>query len=440
MNPKIYLPFLLFGFIQEGTAQESLTLSEAMQLARKENKQIQIQILETRKAEETIKEQRSFLLPEVSINTGYSFFAERPVIFLREQSSAQKVMPVQVGGRNATHLGLSATYPILQPALNSRSRLAGINAHAEQERTNDLTNEILFEVARTYYTVQFYSEQKALLQQSLKRNEHALADSRQLLQQGKGLKTDTIRNYIDVQNIRASIASLENKTSVEILHLQQLIGLKSGSSITLTDKLYDRQPVLSSLDSLISFAMEHRPDVKAQRLSIRYAKEEEQLAKAEFKPSVHAVAQYQLQSQSDQFNFWQRAFPRTSFVGIQLNVPIYAGRREKYRSALTHFSMHQQVLQLAHLKQRISVEITSLVERMKDAYLQKDIQDKNVDAAQINFNIVNDRYKHGISSRLELADAELILSQAKINQLHAVFVLKTLELELLKATGSLFID
>ena len=440
MNSKIFLFASTLLLAKAALAQEQqLSLSEALKLAQQQNKQIQIKSLESKKAEEAIKEQRSFLLPSVSASAAYHIYAERPVIFLRDQSSANKVNAVQVGGTNAANVVLSGNYAILQPAQHSRIRMAQINALAEKERVNDFANSVLLEVARGYYTIQFYKEQKALLQQSLKRNEHALADSRMLLQQGKGLKTDTLRNFIDVQNLKASILSLENKIEVELMHLKQLTGLKGGTVITLVDKLEEvyTETLFEQKDSLVTFATDNRPDIKAQRQMIAFNKEQERAIKAEYKPSLHAIAQYQVQTQSDKFGLSNNDFPRTSFIGLQLNVPIYSGKRQQYRNSIAHYSKHQAILALADLKQTVSVEIHSLLEEMRDAVMQKEIHDKNVEAAQINFNMINERYKHGLSNRLELSDAELILTQAKINRLQAIYGLKTLEVELKRASGLL---
>jgi outer membrane protein TolC len=51
-----------------------------------------------------------------------------------------------------------------------------------------------------------------------------------------------------------------------------------------------------------------------------------------------------------------------------------------------------------------------------------------------------DRYQHGMSSRLELADAELALTQAKINVLETVYNIRLLELQMEKALGLLSLN
>ena len=65
------------------------------------------------------------------------------------------------------------------------------------------------------------------------------------------------------------------------------------------------------------------------------------------------------------------------------------------------------------------------------------MQGRTVQAAHMNFKILDDRYKNGLSSRLELSDAELALTEAKMNQLQLTFNLKIAKLQLDKALGIL---
>ena len=51
--------------------------------------------------------------------------------------------------------------------------------------------------------------------------------------------------------------------------------------------------------------------------------------------------------------------------------------------------------------------------------------------------MAENRYKQGLGSRRELADAELALTQAKANQLQALYQVKVYQLELLKVMGLL---
>jgi outer membrane protein TolC len=150
-----------------------------------------------------------------------------------------------------------------------------------------------------------------------------------------------------------------------------------------------------------------------------------------------AVAQYQLQSQQDNLKIWDYGFPRTSFAGVRLSIPIYSGGRAKYKTAQSQFDMQQNDLAIAELKNGIQTELISLSANLQEAYNQWKIQQQNVDAAQINYTMMNDRYKNGLSNRLELTDAELALTKAKLDNLQSIYLIKLSEVQLQKAMGIL---
>src|SRR5688500_13665318 len=95
------LSLLLFAVTTSLRAQQKpISLRDAYQIASKANRQLQIQVLEKRSAEQAVKEAKSHLLPTVSVSANYSFFTDRAVIFLRDETADKKVNPVKVGGRN----------------------------------------------------------------------------------------------------------------------------------------------------------------------------------------------------------------------------------------------------------------------------------------------------------------------------------------------------
>lgn len=86
---------------------------------------------------------------------------------------------------------------------------------------------------------------------------------------------------------------------------------------------------------------------------------------------------------------------------------------------------------------RANTEVASLTNNLKETVQRSTIQERTVQAAEMNFRIVNDRYINGLSSRLELSDAELALTEAKMNQLNALYNVKIAILQLDKALGML---
>lgn len=95
------------------------------------------------------------------------------------------------------------------------------------------------------------------------------------------------------------------------------------------------------------------------------------------------------------------------------------------------------MLSLEDATEKANTEIASLQSNLKERLQRLSVQERTVQAAEMNFRIVNDRYKNGLSSRLELSDAELALTEAKMNRLNLIFSAKMAKLQLDKALGIL---
>lgn len=437
---SLLLLLLTLSFVESVTAQsKELSLADALKIASTGNRNLQIRLLEERKASEAVKEAKSFLRPTVGLNFSYNVFAERPVIYLRNETASPKVNDVKYGGSFAFVGAVTASYPLLNHAIKSNIKLAGINTEIQKQETKNTEEELALEVSRLYLSIIFHKEERIQLEQSLLRNERALKDSRSLFLQGKNLKTDTLSNYISVQNLKATISALDNTINVYTQQLKQLMGVEGVVNFIFTDSIKPQSPDSDDMitRSGFSVAMDNRKDVKIKSLQIEENKEQLQAVKAFFKPQLALIAQYQVQSQADNFKFGEYRLPRSSYAGVQLNIPIYSGGRIKNKTTQSALAIQQNEIALAELKNLVQTELITYSSNLQEAYNQWEIQQQNVAASEISYSMMNDRYRYGLGTRLELNDAELALTKAKLNNLQAVYNIKIFELQLKKAMGVL---
>lgn len=429
---------VLAGQALKSKAQLSLSLQEAFRHAAKANRELQIQRLEMLRSGEQLKEARSFWRPSLTGSANYNYYFDRQNIFMPGSftNSPKPVVDVAVGGRHAVSAMITASQPILNNSIDDKIKLSVINEELQKEKLKDVEGKLALVIAQHYLAILLQQEQLKLLNQSLERNEQALKDARSFFLQGKSLKTDTLQNFISVQNAQAGISALNSNIAVLFLQLKQLIGVNEGDTLVLTDGLDITDANLSvSEDPLSVVAFSNRNDVKMQELRVEQGRREESLARSEFKPQLWAVGQYQVQSQAD--NLKLSAWPRTSFVGLSVTVPIYSGGRNRHTQKKAHYAMHQEQLALMELKSKVNTELVSLTSQFTEASKQLAIHNHSVKAAQISHTMMGDRYKHGLASRLELTDAELALTQAKMSQVNAVYNVRLIALQLEHALGRL---
>jgi outer membrane protein TolC len=415
----------------------SISLRDAVDLASKGNRQIQASLLEDQKAVDYTREVNSYLRPSLNATGGYTYFAERPVIFLRNETASEKVSGVRVGGRNQFSAALNAQYPLFHPVLRSQLGLARLQSKLQFERTHDLSRAIKLQTAMTYLSVLFIQEQLFHLQASRERNEQSLKDSRLLLFQGKALKTDTLGHFITVQNLTDAMFHLKVQQESGMAQLKQLLGISSSETIVLADMLLEEEHLfpLTALDTLSVVAVATRPDIRIQEYNLTVQEQQLKLRRAEYMPQVSVVGQYQLQSQADRFAPWDYQFPRTSFIGLQASVPIFSGNRRQFRQSQAGYSVVQERLRLIELEQKVATELTTLRAELEDAWQHRITQAKNMAAAQVNHSMAYERYKYGLSTRLEFTDAELALTTARMEYARAIYLIRIKQLELQHAMG-----
>ena len=416
-----------------------MSLKDVLQVASVGNRQLQIRALELKRADELVKEAKSYLLPSVQFNSSYLVFAERPVIYLRDETATPKANDIKYGGRLAFDANVTAVYAITNPIGKSEIKSAVLQQKMQVQNKRAYEEQLAMEISQLYYTILFYQQQKQVFRQSLLRNEQALTDAKNLFQQGKNLKTDTLSHFISVQNIRLAISSVENQIQITSLQLKQLMGIEQTVDISFSDTVFvdDEMMDYNMPNSLITVARQSRADIALSTLNIEQSKIQILKTRSLYKPQLLAFAQYQVQSQADDFHFRYYGLPRTSFAGLKLSIPIYTGSRLKYQSAAISIAVKQQELAHADLDTKIQTTLTALSLRIQDERSQWTIQKQNVEAAQINYKMMNERYRTGISNRLELNDAELALTKTKLEEIRLQYSIQLLLLDLKKELGVL---
>jgi outer membrane protein TolC len=435
---------LLIGSSKTLHAQKKmLALKDALEMAKQGNKAIQMQILEEIHARELTNEAKGGLLPSISANAAYSRYFDRQVIFLPGSFAGtdKAVQDVAVGGKNVYNVFATLNQPILAPGTHHLTKASKINESIQNEKTADLKSQIALLVSTRYLDMLMMNSQLDLLEQSLQRNKKALQDSRSLLAQGRGLKSDTLRSFVAVANLESSVSYLKNNVTVAGIELKRLIGLEDPAEIELSDNLElnieTSQQEFHQVDAALAIAEKNRKDLTIQELTIALQQKKIKVIQAELLPQLSLIGQYQLQAQADNFKFGQYALPRTSFLGLQLTVPVFNGNRTKSKINQSKIKMRQEEIRLNDLKDEVKTELATLISQWKEAVNQLNIQEKTVQSATLNHQMVDDRFKNSLGSRLELTDAELALTQAKINNLNAIYKIQVLHVKLNHAVGQL---
>jgi len=268
-----------------------------------------------------------------------------------------------------------------------------------------------------------------------------LQDSRLLFIQGKGLRVDTLRAYTSVKNLQPDLVKLTYGIETGKLRLKALIGVESIQDFTLTDSLAlpVAEPVPSE-DEVYEEVIRNNPDFQLLKLQTQLDKQTTRAASSIRKPVLSFVAQYQVQTQANDFEYGNAHYPTSSFVGLQLSVPVFTGLSTQARVKQMQLSQQQSELKTYFTQENLRAQVHQAIASNKEAMLRLETTAIVQETAQLSYDIIQYRYKSGISPRLELTDAELALSTAQSNYLEAVFDYLSARIELRRLTGVREID
>ncbi|GAB3942294.1 TolC family protein [Spirosoma harenae] len=428
----------LFSSITRAQVRQ-LTMESAVQLAIDKNRDLQVATLETSKAAQKVQEARGYALPTVAASAQYLYYFNKQVSFLPGSFvglGEDQLAMFRVGGSNAFLGGVAVSQPLFQASVRSGIQAAQIDRLVTEQALADVRATVVTDVKKAYLDVLITQEQLRLHQQSITRNEQALKDSRSLLAQGRASRVDTLRAYVTLENLRPTLIQLTNRIGITTTVLKRTMGLDEREEIDLQDSLrYDNAFFVSPGTDAFLDAVQARPEVRRLELIEQLNREQIALQVAEKGPKLSAIGLVQSQSQANNFRLGDYQWPVSSYVGLQLNVPIFTGFRTNSRIQQAQITRRQSETQLANLKEIVRAQVKISLANVQEARLRIQTQQQTISVAELGYRITRDRWKQGIASRLDLTDAELSLTQAKSNYLQAVYDYLIASVELDKVLG-----
>lgn len=435
-----FLSALIAGSSLAGTAQQTrdLSLQDAVLLASQNNRTLKAGALDISIAGEQVRVAKSLSLPAAQLGAAYTHYFALPAFFgFGENGSNSKIPYSRIGGRDQFSGTLSASYPIYNPVAAPSRRAAQLQENVSRAYYRQSSIDVAADVQQTYIGILVLAERLKVQHESVQRNEKVLADARSLLAQGRGLRVDTLRAYTAVQNLQPDILKLNYAIQVGKQQLITLMGLDSLAEISLTDSLIVNGPeAIPDENALYEEALRQRPDLQALNLQQQVSEQQTGLAKAARLPVVSLVGQYQIQSQARKFDFANAYWPSASFAGAQVVLPLFTGYSNQAKIRQAELAQQQSGIRITEAQQSLKTMVKQVVANLRETNARMKTQLRVKETALQSYEIIAYRYQKGVTSRLELTDAELALTTAQLNYLEAVFEFLSAEIDLARTRGN----
>lgn len=417
-------PFLAFS---PARAQDSLVLNlnQALEIALSESPTVKIANQEIQKKKYAEKGAYSSLFPQINFSTDYTRTIKKQVMYMDMDMGTE--IPgmsdgIEVGRDNNWSVGFSASMPLVNASLWKSLSISGTDVELAVEQARASKINMINQVKNSYYGVLLAKDSYTVFKESYDNAMENYLDIKKKFEQGSVAEYDLIRADVNVKNNEPNVLQAENSLALAKWQLKALIGIDLDTKIRCEGNLYDFESDMFG-DYLLNndASVTENSDIKQLGIQSKLLNQTLKMQKFDYLPTLSLTGSYLWNSMNNNFKFNDYKWNPYSIVGVSLTIPIFSGGNRLNNIKQTQVSISQLNLQKIDTERNLQLATKQNMDNMKTCIKQFSAAQKGVEQAERGYTISQKRYDTGASTLLELNDAELALTQAKLNLNQAIY-------------------
>ena len=437
-----------------------ISLQESLDLAKQGNKELLKAKEEIYKADATYKDVRGNLLPQLSLQGGYSLNKTylpdsvlMPAFDVCQGLDSLATYNDHYLGQSINGLvgAFSPSSPLKEGSLAMQLKLQqvlfmgaklinGIKAvdrfRSIQKLRYDLAeNEIIVSTTDIFY-------QCLLARKVVSVQEDALAIANQHLSrvelfytEGQVSEFDVLRARLEVAKLQPQLIQSRNNYDLALSAFRKQIGVTDETVIPEGEFLLPVELELTEAEA-IDEGLDNRLELRLASINteiqgIRYKAE-----KGNYLPNIALTADASLYTKADEYKIESDDFGTSYSVGIGFSIPLFTGFSNSSKIAYTRHDHTLAKIQEQDYQELIVLEIKQDYQKLHYARETYKVQAENIKMAERNLQLAQIRFENQVGIQLEVFDAQIMLSALKLEYYNTIYQVISAEINLSKSLGN----
>lgn len=404
----------------KAVAQDSipLTLEQAVNLALTQNIDILVANKQVNIGEYALKETNGNRLPKLAVNARYNRNIDKQVIFLPGAFGAG-AQATELGSDNDYTATLNLSLPLISSNNVALRQLAKTQLNYQTEYARGTKQTIATAVKKAYFNYLLALEIIKVQQTQLAHSQEILTDIKKRLKLGTVTQFDLASAKVQVANAKNNLLQAQSSSLPIENQFKLLLGIPKEQPVKLTDAISIINYTLDK-DYTIQKMIDNNSVLKQLEIDIQRNNQTIKLEKSAFYPTLNAIGNYNYVTQADNFDFSDYNWVNTSIIGLQLQFSIFNGNITKNRVHQAKIAKQIAQDEEAYTRNAYIMQYEELISRLQFAQEKVAVQKDNMQVTDEALQLSRKRYKHGVGTFLEVTDAELSYTQARLNWLQAI--------------------
>ncbi len=373
-----------------------------------------------------LKEAKSLFLPSTSFEAQYSLARGgrsinipvgdlvNPVYAtLNQLTGTSNFKPIsnvseQLNPDNFYDLRIKTVLPLINPALQANRNIQEQQAALQANEADTYKRELIKEVKSAYFNYLAAGKATAIYESALALVQQNLRVNQSLLSNGKGLPAYVSRAESEVKLVESQLLTAQNDQRNAAAYFNFLLNRPLTDSVIISHP--DFKDALSQLNASLAGDISNREELKGLSIAKSISRQALKLNQAFRTPRLNAFLD--LAAQGFDFRMNRKSF--FYLGGIQLQVPLFYGKRNLYKIEQSQLDLAALQLHTDQVKEQLQLAAFVSRNNVMTAYGHYQSAVKQEEAAQKYFSLTDKGYKEGIHPFIELLDARTQLTNARL--------------------------
>lgn len=438
---KLLLFGVLLSIVPLNGQQTQITLDEAIKIALQNNREIEISKMDVKKAEAAVSEAFGYALPSVDLSGNFSHFIQKPKTLFPDfgamlnnttygvlfdegvlPEDQNKFLPMDsklqtFSQSNNYQAEVKVTQILFNSAVFTGIGASEVYLNLAKENLKRTIAKTVLSIKKAYYGVLLTRDLYSIAQSRFTNANDHLSNIKAMRVQGLVSEFAEMQAEVQVENIRPILIQLENANIDATNGLKILVNLPQVTDINVLGKMDYIEEELPMELELIDEAKKSNLALSTLKIKNKLDDEYTAIERGDYWPTLAAFGNYSYTGASDEWDFQNYS---SAAVGVSLSINLFQGGRTNNKVEQSIIVSQQTKEQINSLTDATEMDVKSKLNDLKRVKKQIEAMKRNVTLAERAYKIAENRYKEGVGSELEVKDADISLSNSRINYTNAV--------------------
>ncbi len=401
----------------------TLDLEKALEIALSENPTILVADMEIERFDYVRKETLGDHLPSLSAAGQYAFN-------IVKQEMARGM---SFGADMSASITGDLSIPLVVPAVYASLRLNRTQQALAVEQARSSRIELTNAVTKAFYQTLLLERSYEVLRESEATIAATVDNTREMYEAGLASEYDLLTAEVQLSNLQPSIINTSNSITISKQMLKMYLSIPEEMEIALEGSLAGHLGETWAVPDPAA-ALDGNSEIRQLDYQQTMVSQQIRLANAARLPVLQAYGSIVFSGQDQTLGFgltpegemgilatpkwwWQKPFS----AGFQMSVPIFAGGRNTSKVKQLRNQVSQLEIQKDYLREAKALEARTAVNNLVSARETMTANEKTVAQAEKAYSIARTRFDAGAGTMLEVNQAQLNVTQSRLNHTQAIY-------------------